>query len=60
MFEWRPELRKELWGSQFWTDGYYISSVGQQGNETTIANYVRNQGSGKTYKQLLKQQLTLF
>lgn len=60
MFEWKPELRKELWGSQFWTDGYYISSVGQQGNETTIANYVRNQGSDKAYKQLLKQQLTLF
>jgi REP element-mobilizing transposase RayT len=60
MFEWRPELRKQLWGSQFWTDGYYVSSVGQHGNETTIATYVRNQGTDKTYKQILKQQLTLF
>ena len=60
MFEWRPGLRKQLWGSQFWTDGYYVSSVGQHGNETTIATYVRNQGTDKTYKQILKQQLTLF
>lgn len=22
-----PELRKELWGGEFWSDGYYISTV---------------------------------
>jgi len=60
MFEWRPELRKQLWGSQFWTDGYYISSVGQHGSETTIADYVRDQGVEASYRQILRQQLTLF
>jgi len=59
-FEWRPDLRKQLWGSSFWTSGYYISSVGQHGNETTIATYVRSQGMNKPYKQILRQQLTLF
>lgn len=58
--KWRPELKKQLWGSSFWSSGYYISSVGQHGNEKTIANYVRNQGKENTYKKLLKQQLTLF
>ena len=56
----RPELKRELWGSSFWTSGYCISSVGQHGNEATIANYVRNQGMSKPYKQILRQQLTLF
>ena|SRR3989338_3300671 len=60
LLEWRPELKRQLWGSQFWTSGYYISSVGQHGNEATIANYVRNQGLEKTYRQLLIQQPTLF
>jgi len=61
-FEWKPELKKKLWASSFWTSGYFISSVGQHGNEATIANCVRNQGKGKKkpYKQILKQQLTLF
>lgn len=27
-FEWKHELKKQLWGSSFWTSGYYISSVG--------------------------------
>ena len=60
MFERKPELRRQLWGSQFWTDGYYVSPVGQQGNGATIADYVRSQGADKPYKQILKQQLTLF
>lgn len=25
-------LRKELWGGEFWSDGYYASTVGKGGN----------------------------
>ncbi len=28
-----PEVKKQLWGGQFWSAGYFISTVGQHGNE---------------------------
>jgi len=27
-----PSLEEELWGGEFWTDGYYVASVGERGN----------------------------
>ena len=55
-----PEVTKELWGSQFWTDGYFVNTVGQHGNEEVIKKYVKNQGSGLNYKSVHRQQLQLF
>jgi|SRR5215208_678169 len=55
-----PEVKKQLWGGQFWTDGYYISTVGQHGNEQMISKYIKQQGREKEYKQLHNQQLELF
>jgi REP element-mobilizing transposase RayT len=55
-----PEVKKKLWGGEFWTDGYYISTVGQHGNEQMISKYIKQQGREKEYKQLHNQQLTLF
>lgn len=51
-----PSVKKELWGGQFWTDGYYISTVGKHGDEDMIAQYVKNQGSPEKYKRLHKQK----
>ena len=48
-----------LWGGEFWTDGYYINTVGQYGNLPMLQNYVQKQGI-KNYKQLHSQNLTLF
>jgi len=39
-----PELRKELWGGQFWSDGFYIATVSERGNWTVVEQYVANQG----------------
>lgn len=39
-----PEVKKKLWGGEFWTDGFYVATVGEHGNEKVIANYVKNQG----------------
>jgi putative transposase len=39
-----PEVKKQLWGGEFWTDGYFITSVGAHGNEQMLKNYVRQQG----------------
>jgi len=37
-----PEIKKFLWGSDFWADGYFSETVGYC-DEQTILNYVRNQ-----------------
>ena len=39
-----PEVKQYLWGGQFWTDGYFVSTVGAHANEQMIKNYVQQQG----------------
>ena len=39
-----PEIKKDLWGGEFWTDGYYAATVGEKGTWKIVENYVRNQG----------------
>ena len=55
-----PEVKKQLWGGQFWSDGYFVSSVGKNGTEVSIQEYVKNQGIEKEYIQLHKDQLRIF
>ena len=59
MFRKHPEVKTFLWGGEFWTDGYYINTVGQYGNLHMIQNYVKNQGA-KGYKQVYQQTRSLF
>ena len=48
-----PQVKKLLWGGEFWTDGYFVASVGKNQNETVIQEYVKNQGKQDCeYKQL--------
>jgi putative transposase len=59
IFKQCPHVKKQLWGGEFWTDGYFASTVGKHGDETKIGNYVKNQG--KNYKKIHEdRQLTLF
>ena len=55
-----PSVKKQLWGGEFWTDGYYVSTVGRHTTEDVIRQYVKNQGHEKDYTQLHAQQLNLF
>jgi phosphatidylinositol alpha-1,6-mannosyltransferase len=50
-----PEVKKKLWGGEFWSDGYFVSTVGQYSNENAIARYIKNQGQTEEYAQILKQ-----
>ncbi len=43
-----PHVKKQLWGGEFWTDGYFASTVGKHGNESMIATYVKGQGQEYT------------
>ena len=61
MFVKYPDLKEQLWGSEFWTKGYFMSTVGKHGDEQKLRNYVKNQGSGKpSYKAFQQKQLKLF
>ena len=55
-----PEVKKKLWGGQFWSDGYYVGTVSKHGNEDIISSYVRDQGKEKEYTKLHSQQLGFF
>ena len=55
-----PEVKKQLWGGEFWTDGYFISTVSKHGNESVIKQYIQHQGAESQYEQLYKEQLNLF
>jgi putative transposase len=56
-----PEVKKQLWGGEFWTDGYFVNTVSKFGDESSISKYVRDQGLEKEYTVLHKEkQLSLF
>ena len=55
-----PSVKKQLWGGEFWTDGYYVGTVGQHATEEVIKEYVKQHGREEEYEQLYEQQLKLF
>ena len=58
MFKRFPELRKQLWGGEFWSDGGYIGTVGDGINSEIIKRYIKEQGSEQEKAKV--QQLRLF
>lgn len=60
IFRLHPEVKKQLWGGEFWTKGFYVSTIGRHGNESTIQIYVKSQGREKEYIKIHNQQLVLF
>ena len=60
IFRMHPEVSEILWGGQFWSDGYYINTVGQYANEEVIKKYLKNQGVEEGYKKLHSNQLRMF
>ena len=53
-------MKKQLWGGEFWSDGYFASTVSKHGDESTIANYVSSQDSDDYEKLYEDHQLKLF
>ena len=47
VFKINPEVKKKLWGGEFWSDGYWMVTVSQNGTEKVIREYVKNQGNNK-------------
>ena len=49
-----PELREELWGGQFWSDGGHIDTVGDGRGLDEVKQYVKKQG-GDTDQLILTE-----
>ncbi len=52
IFAEHPEVKKQLWGGEFWRDGYCVSAVGKNTSENTVRECVKNQGTQDSYRQL--------
>lgn len=52
IFKQVTEIKKSLWGGEFWTDGYYFATVSGKGDRKIIENYIEKQGRAEDVKQL--------
>ena len=52
LFKQFPELKKELWGGEFWSDGYYLATISERGTIKNLEQYIRNQGATPEKVQL--------
>jgi len=41
IFKRKPSMKKELWCGEFWTDGYYVATVGERADWTTVEKYIQ-------------------
>ena len=60
IFKRLPGLKNELWGSAFWSSGFFVSTVGRYADENVIRNYVSSQGREPEFKSLFVRQLDIF
>ena len=44
VFKQFPDLREELWGGEFWSDGGHIDTIGDGRGLEEVLKYVKNQG----------------
>ena len=52
LFERHPDIKKELWGGEFWSDGGYVGTVGEGINADIIRKYIARQGKPTTQLKL--------
>ena len=45
-------LKKELWGREFWSDGYFKVTVSVRGDRKIIESYIENKGRDEDIGQL--------
>ena len=56
IFQMFPEVKKELWGGEFWEDGYFVRTVGDKVTKDIIKKYIEYH----KHREKIPQQLKLF
>ena len=54
IFKQHPEIKKQLWGGEMWSDGGCIGTVGDGTTYDVIKNYVEKQGNQEEKKHINK------
>ncbi|MFH0877893.1 MAG: IS200/IS605 family transposase, partial [Candidatus Omnitrophota bacterium] len=36
-----PKIKNDLWGGEFWSDGYYVATIGEKGNWSMVESYIQ-------------------
>lgn len=54
IFRTRPEVKKELWGGEFWTDCYYVATASERGDWKMVKRYIEKQGRIKENLEQLR------
>ena len=54
LFKQFPLLKKDLWGGEFWNDGFYLATVGERGDWKVVERYVAQQGKTSATSQQLR------
>jgi putative transposase len=44
IFRHKPSVKRDLWGGEFWSDGYYAGTVGDHGDWGSVERYIVSQG----------------
>ena len=53
IFKEHPEVKEELWGGEFWEDGYFVRTVGDKVTAEVIRKYIKyHRDHEKSPKQL--------
>jgi len=56
IFQVFPDVKKELWGGEFWEDGYFVRTVGDKVTKDLIKKYIEYH----KHREKTPQQLELF
>lgn len=55
VFKYFPQVKNQLWGGEFWKNGYYVGTVGENQTEAIIIKYLEKQEEEEPEKTTLKQ-----
>lgn len=52
VFKQCPEVKKQLWGGEFFGKGYFVNTAGHHAIENKIYQYVKSKGKESKYVKL--------
>lgn len=56
IFARHPEVKKKLWGGEFWLDGYFVNTVSKFSSDEIIKKYVQKQGAEEEFVEVYKKR----
>ncbi len=60
LFKRFPEIKKQLWGGHFWSDGGYIGTIGDNVTSDIVRKYIEEQGTKEEQENYAQLKLIDF